>query len=78
MIAGGIHTVEKMKDALQYVDIVSLGRPTLIDNQIGYKIKNGQADHIFLEFNEESVKESHLTPGLIDYLQTQHISICLA
>ncbi|WP_349515410.1 NADH-dependent oxidoreductase [Leuconostoc suionicum] len=68
MIAGGIHTVEKMKDALQYVDIVSLGRPTLIDNQIGYKIKNGQADHIFLEFNEESVKESHLTPGLIDLL----------
>ncbi|MBU5595110.1 hypothetical protein KQI76_08015 [Amphibacillus sp. MSJ-3] len=68
MIAGGIHTVEKMEDALKYVDIVSLGRPTLIDPQIAYKLKTGQADKILLEFNEESVKGSHLTPGLIELL----------
>ena len=68
LIAGGIHTVEKMEDALNYVDIVSLGRPTLIDTQIGYKIKNGQSDRILLEFNEASVNKSHLTPGLIELL----------
>ncbi len=68
LIAGGIHTVEKMEDALNDVDIVSLGRPTLIDPQIAYKLKTGQADKIFLEFNEESVKKSHLTPGLIELL----------
>lgn len=68
MIAGGIHTPEKMEDALNYVDIVSLGRATLIDPRIAYKLANGEADKIFLEFNEESVKESHLTQGLIDLL----------
>lgn len=68
MIAGGIHTVEKMEDALNYVDIVSLGRPTLIDNRIAYKIKTGQTDKIFLAFNKESVEESCLTPGLIELL----------
>lgn len=68
IVAGGIHTVDKMNDALNYVDIVGLGRPTLIDPQIGYKIENGKADEIFLEFNEESVKSSGLTPGLIELL----------
>lgn len=68
IVAGGIHTVEKMNDALNYVDLVGLGRPTLIDPQIGYKIENGMEDQIFLEFNEDSVKASCLTPGLIELL----------
>lgn len=68
LIAGGIHTVEKMEDALNYVDIVALGRATLIDPQIAYKLQTNQADKIFLEFNKESVSNSHLTPGLIDLL----------
>lgn len=68
LIAGGIHTVEKMEDALNYVDIAALGRATLIDPQIAFKLQTGQADKIFLAFNEESVSNSHLTPGLIDLL----------
>ncbi|MEJ6358764.1 NADH-dependent oxidoreductase [Lactiplantibacillus plantarum] len=68
MIAGGIHTVEKMKDALKYVDIVSLGRATLIDPQIAYKLKTGLNKDILLKFNEQSVKNAHLTPGLIELL----------
>lgn len=68
MIAGGIHTVDKMKDALNYVDIVSLGRPTLIDPEIAYKVSHHQEDKIYLAFNEESVAKSHLTPGLIALL----------
>ncbi len=68
IVAGGIHTVEKMKDALNYTDLVGLGRPTLIDPEIGYKIEHGMEDQIALEFNEESVKKSHLTPGMIELL----------
>ena len=65
MIAGGINTVAKMNDALKDVDIVALGRATLIDSQIAEKIKTGHADDIFLEFTEESVAAAHLTPGLL-------------
>lgn len=68
MIAGGINTVAKMNDALHYVDIVALGRATLIDPKIAEKIKTGHADDIFLEFNKESVAAAHLTPGLIQTL----------
>lgn len=68
LIAGGIHTIDKMNDALKYVDIVSLGRATLIDPQIAYKISNGKTNTISLEFNEETVKKSSLTSGLIELL----------
>lgn len=68
MMAGGIHSVEKMDDALKYVDIVSLGRATLIDTEIAYKIKSDQANKIFLAFNQETVGKSSLTPGLIELL----------
>lgn len=65
LAAGSITTYEKMQDALRYVDIITMGRATLIDPQISYKLLNGKQDEIYLEFNEESVSKSHLTPGLI-------------
>lgn len=65
LIAGGIFSVEQMKDALNYVDVVSLGRATLIDPQIAYKIESGKENEIFMEFNEESVAAACLPPGLI-------------
>ncbi|WP_461243601.1 oxidoreductase [Secundilactobacillus muriivasis] len=68
MIAGGLNTVAKMEDVLNYVDIAALGRATLIDPQIAEKIKTGHADEILLEFNKESVDASKLTPGLIQLL----------
>lgn len=68
LIAGGINTPDKMNDALKYVDIVSLGRLTLINPQVAYKIGTGQSDKILSKFNEESVREAHLTPGLIELL----------
>lgn len=68
LIAGGILSVEEMEDALKYVDVVSLGRATLIDPQIAYKIENGKAKEILMEFNEESVEKSCLPPGLITLL----------
>ncbi len=68
IVAGSIHSVEKMKDALNYVDLVGLGRLTLIDPRIGYKIENGLEDTINVAFNEESVKVGKLTPGMIELL----------
>lgn len=65
LVAGGISTYEKMVDALNYVDIISMGRATLIDPQIAYKLLNGKQDEIYLEFNEESVAKSNLTSGII-------------
>lgn len=68
LIAGGINTVEKMNDALKYVDIVSLGRSTLVDPQIAYKLTTGRADQIIPKFSEESLDQAHLTPGLVELL----------
>ena len=65
LVAGGISTYEKMQDALNYVDIITMGRATLIDPQIAYKLLNGKQDEIYLEFNEESVSKAHLTSGII-------------
>ncbi len=65
LVAGGINTYEKMNDALNYVDVIAMGRATLIDPQIGYKLLNGKQDEIYLEFNEESVSKAHLTDGII-------------
>lgn len=65
LAAGNITNYEKMVDALNYMDIAVMGRATLIDPKIGYKIANGLQDEIYLEFNEKSVAESHLTNGLI-------------
>lgn len=68
LVAGGISTYEKMQDALNYVDIIAMGRATLIDPQIGYKLLNNKQDEIYLEFNEESVSKSHLPSGIISLI----------
>lgn len=65
LVAGGINTYEKMLDALNYVDVLAMGRATLIDPEIGYKLMNGKQDEIALEFNEETVPKAHLTDGII-------------
>lgn len=65
LVAGGINTYEKMNDALKYVDVIAMGRATLIDPEIHDKLINGKQDEIYLEFNEESVAKAHLTDGII-------------
>lgn len=65
LAAGGIATYEKMLNALKYVDVAVMGRATLIDPQIGYKLMHNMQDQIYMEFNEESVANAHLTDGII-------------
>lgn len=52
LVAGGINTYEKMQDALQYVDIIAMGRATLVDPQISYKLLNGLQDKIYLDWQD--------------------------
>lgn len=68
IVAGGIYGIDSLKDALNYADIVGLGRMTLLDPHIEYKIEHGLEDQINLSFNKEAVEKSHLTPGLIEML----------
>lgn len=68
IVTGGILTYEQMNDALNYSDIIGLGRATLIDHRIGYKIENGLQDKIWHAFSEETVRESKMTIGTIETL----------
>lgn len=65
LAAGSITTYEKMVESLKLVDVAVMGRATLIDPKIGWKIANGKQDEIALEFNEKTVPAAHLTDGLI-------------
>ena len=68
LVAGSINTNEKMCDALNYVDIISLGRSTWIDPEIGRKINEGRLDDIDREFNERTVNHSKIPAGTISVL----------
>lgn len=68
IVAGGIRTEEQMLDALNYMDLIGIGRATLIDPQIGLKINEGRGNEIIHEFSAEGARKSNLTPGLIDLL----------
>lgn len=66
IVAGGIRTVNQMKDALNYMDLIGIGRATLIDPQIDLKISEGRGEEILHEFTAEGAKNSKITSGLID------------
>lgn len=68
IVTGGILTHEQMQDALNYTDLVGLGRATLIDHRIGYKIENGLENQIVHAFSEETVRDTHMTIGTIETL----------
>lgn len=68
LVADSINTNEKMCDALNYVDIISLGRSTWIDPEIGRKISEGRLDDIDREFNERTVNHSKIPAGTISVL----------
>lgn len=68
IVAGGIRTEEQMKDALNYMDLVGIGRATLMDNQIGRKIEEGRGQDIIHAFTEENYKNLYLPDGLVGAL----------
>lgn len=68
VVAGGIRTEEQMEDALNYMDLIGIGRATLMDNHIAKKIKENKGDEIYHCFTDETLKELHLPAGLITFL----------
>lgn len=68
VLAGWIYGVDAIKDALNHADLVGLGRMTLIDPEVGYKIETGRENEIFLGFNKEVYENSCLTQGLVELL----------
>ena len=68
IVAGWIYGLDAMKDALNHADMIGLGRMTLIDPEIGYKINNGLEDQISLSYNEEVFRKACLPQGLVELL----------
>ena len=68
VVTGGITTYEQMVECLEHADIVGLGRMTLMDCKIGYKIEHGLQDQIKTFFTEEGLKEGKVTIGTIETL----------
>lgn len=68
IVAGGIRTEEQMKDALNYMNLVGLGRATLMDNQIGYKISHDEGAQINHAFTDDTLPKLHLPVGLMTLL----------
>lgn len=66
IIVGDVMSEEAAKDALNYTDLVAVGRAILIDPEFGLKIKEGRGDQIVHEISPDQVKAAKLTPGLIN------------
>lgn len=70
VIVGNIMSEEDAKDALNYADLVAVGRATLIDPEFGFKIQEGIPEQIVREISPEQVENSKLTPGMINKFST--------
>ena len=65
---GGDFSQEDAEAAIENTaaDLVAIGRGTLIDPLFGYKIQTGQGAEIVHEISPEQLKNSQLTPGLLE------------
>ncbi|WP_204121918.1 MULTISPECIES: NADH-dependent oxidoreductase [Levilactobacillus] len=68
IVAGSVRSEADMLDLLNHVDLVAIGRATLIDPQIGQKINQGRGADIIHSFSPQQAKAACLTQGLIDLL----------
>lgn len=66
IIVGNVMSEQAAQDALNYADLVAVGRATLIDPEFGKKISEGCGQDIIKEISPEQVKKSKLTPGLVN------------
>lgn len=65
IVVGGVTNEEKAQDALNYGDLVAVGRGTLIDPEFGKKIMEGRGNEIVTAISPEQIKISKLPPALI-------------
>ena len=65
---GGVFSQEDAEAAIEdtATDLVAIGRGTLIDPLFGYKVQTGRGAEIVHEISPEQLKNSQLTPGLLE------------
>lgn len=73
IIVGDVMSEEDAADALQYTDLVAIGRATLIDPEFGQKITEGRGNEIIHEISPEQVEAAKLTPGLINVFSDKNM-----
>ncbi|MBP1041617.1 NADH-dependent oxidoreductase [Vagococcus sp. BWB3-3] len=77
VIVSQITTAQEALDALNYGDLVALGRSALIEPAFAAKIEKGEADTIMTEITIESAATIGLPPNLIDLFVSGAVSLDL-
>ncbi len=70
MIVGDVMNEADAEDALQYTDLVAVGRATLVDPEFGKKIVEGRGDEIITEIYPEQVQASKLPDAMVNIFST--------
>lgn len=70
IIVGDVMNEEDAQDALNYADLVAVGRATLIDPDFGGKIQAGRGGEIIHEISPEQILESKLPDGMVNVFST--------
>lgn len=73
IIVGDVLNEADAIDALQYTDLVAVGRATLIDNKFAKKIVEGRGNEIIVEISPEQIEKAHLTPGIVNIFPTPNM-----
>lgn len=74
IIVGNVMNEEAAKKALEYADLVAVGRATLIDPDFGQKILDNRGDEIITEISPSQIEESKLTPGLVNIFSNPNMT----
>lgn len=77
IIVGNVMSEEDAEDALQYTDLVAVGRATLVDPEFAKKIVEGRGDEITDEISPDQVEVSKLTPGLVNVFSDKNMQPAL-
>src|SRR5699024_4581006 len=64
IIVSNVFGAKAAQDALNYGDIVAVGRQALLDPEFAEKINTGKSDQIFTEVTKERVNELGFTDDL--------------
>lgn len=78
VIVSQVTTADDALDALNYGDIVALGRSAMIEPAFAAKIKQGQPELIMTEITAESAPELGLPHDLVDLFSSGAVSLTLA
>lgn len=70
IIVGDVMNEEDAQDALNYADLIAVGRATLIDPEFGGKIQEGRGEEIIQEITPEQIEAAKLTDGIVNVFST--------